>query len=205
MAAFSTSASASSEVSYGLQQANLLHDIVLQPVSGGRLLTDQPNITSQDLWSEKPALIYVDASLDQEYNVVGIIKEVAPVKGAETDAQLGVGEFQSKYFEGFPLYMDAAKKFYAHLGNKSLLSQSLPSWNPFKLYSDYKSLTKRVKDKGIEGNLNGEGLLKGGLLIITKEQGIVYQHNEETGFCMPYDDVIAVLQQFKPQGKPSST
>eukprot|EP00981_Chlorochromonas_danica_P013154 scaffold5904_cov165-Ochromonas_danica.AAC.3 len=56
---------------------------------------------------------------------MGVIKEeVAPIKGAETDEKLGVGEFQSKYFQGFPLFLDQEKKFYSFLSDKSLLSQT---------------------------------------------------------------------------------
>ena len=32
--------------------------------------------------------------------LVGLIKEVAPTKQAETDEKLGVGEFQASYFGG---------------------------------------------------------------------------------------------------------
>jgi hypothetical protein len=32
---------------------------------------------------------------------------------------------------------------------QSLLAQRLPSWNPFKIYADYQSMTKRMKDGGI--------------------------------------------------------
>jgi hypothetical protein len=78
---------------------------------------------------------------------------VAPVSGAATDAELGVTEFQSKYFGNHPLYMDKERKFYEALGNKSLFAQPLHSWNPFTLYSDFKKLMSRQKDKGIEGNL----------------------------------------------------
>ncbi len=126
---------------------------------------------------------------------VGIIKEVAPVSGAATDAELGVDEFHVKYFNNNPLYLDHEKTFYSFLGNKSLLNQKLPSWNPFKLYSDFNSMNDRVKSKGVDGNLKGEGLVKGGLLIITPEEGIVFRHEEETGFCMPYDKIGEVLKE----------
>ena len=126
--------------------------------------------------------------------MIGIIKEVAPVKGAETDEILGVGEFQSKYFHNHPLYMDAERNFYAFLGNKSLLSQPLHSWNPFRLYSDFQSLNQRLKEKNVEGNLKGEGLLKGGLLIISPKDGIVFRHEEATGSCMPYDEIGSALK-----------
>lgn len=126
---------------------------------------------------------------------VGIIKEVAPVSGAATDEELGVNEFHVKYFNNNPLYLDQEKTFYSFLGNKSLFNQKLPSWNPFKLYSDFNSMGDRVKSKGVDGNMKGEGLLKGGLLIITPEEGIVFRHEEETGFCMPYEKIGEVLKE----------
>mmetsp|Transcript_11568 Transcript_11568/g.19398 ORF Transcript_11568/g.19398 Transcript_11568/m.19398 type:complete len:123 (+) Transcript_11568:390-758(+) len=79
------------------------------------------------------------------------------------------------------------------LGEKSLLSQPLHTWNPFKLYSDYKVLSSRLKDKKLDGNLKGEGLLKGGLFIISPTEGIVFQHQETTGTCMPYDEIERVV------------
>ena len=128
-------------------------------------------------------------------NLFGIIKEVAPVSGAETDEILGVSEFQNKYFQDHPVYLDHEKSFYAYLGNKGLLSQPLHSWNPFTLYKDYKGLQSRLNSKGIEGNLKGEGLLKGGLLLITPKDGVVYQHEESTGTPMPYDEFKAEVEK----------
>ena len=127
--------------------------------------------------------------------MVGIIKEVAPVGKVKTDAELGVGEFQRKYFANHPVYIDAARQFYSFLGSKSLLAQPLHSWNPFTLYSDFKKLGERTKSKGLDGNLVGEGLIKGGLLIITPKSGVVYRHDEATGSCMPYDEIKEALDR----------
>jgi hypothetical protein len=125
--------------------------------------------------------------------LIGIIKEVAPVAGAKTDAELGVGEFQTEYFNNNPLYMDSKKEFYTYLGDKSLLSQPLSTWNPFKLYSDFKSLTARLETKKVTGNLKGEGLLKGGILIVHPTRGLLYTHEENTGSEMPYDEIMAAF------------
>lgn len=125
--------------------------------------------------------------------LIGVIKEVAPVSGAETDEILGVGEFQHKYFLDYPVYMDAERKFYALFGNKSLLAQPLHSWNPFTLYSDFQTLGARLKAKGVTGNLKGEGLLKGGVMIVSAAKGVQYIHEEMTGHVMPYDDFKAAL------------
>lgn len=127
-------------------------------------------------------------------NLYGIIKEVAPVKGAETDAKLGVGEFQFKYFQNNPIYIDPEKKFYEFMGKKSLLSQPWFSWNPFSLYTVFQRMNQRLSSKGLEGNLAGEGLLQGGLLIIDPKKGVVYRHNESTGTPMPYDEIVEIVE-----------
>lgn len=120
---------------------------------------------------------------------------MAPVSGAQTDAELGVGEFQSSYFLDYPVYMDSKKEFYSYLGNKSLLGQPLSSWNPFKLYSDFTALSARLKAKEVSGNLKGEGLLKGGIIITHPTRGVVYTHQEMTGSEMPYDEIIAAYAE----------
>lgn len=140
----------------------------------------------------------------QDMNIVGIIKEVAPVKGAATDEELGVGEFQSNYFRNYPLYLDEEKLFYSFLGDKNLLGQKLHSWNPFTLYNDFKAMNNRLNQKGIAGNLKGEGLLKGGMLLITPEQGVVYRHEEQTGSEMPYDEIMAAVDSVRPHSKPTA-
>jgi hypothetical protein len=47
---------------------------------------------------------------------IGVIKELAPIKGAETDEILGVNEFHTKYFLDHPLYLDSERAFYSALG-----------------------------------------------------------------------------------------
>lgn len=198
-----------------MKSAINLATVRLSPVVGGKIAGDA--IDAESLWSSHPTMVFVirrpgwvlcrEDALEissrfksGEYsgaNLVGIIKEVAPVSGAETDEILGVGQFQTKYFNNYPVYLDHDKVFYSYLGNKSLLSQPLHTWNPFRLYTDYKTMSGRLSDKGVEGNLKGEGLLKGGLLIIHPSEGIVYQHEESTGTEMPYNDFKAALDKLK--------
>lgn len=106
---------------------------------------------------------------------IAIIKEVAPVKDAKTDAELGVNEFQTKYFGNNPVYLDRDKNCYKALGSRKLLSQSLSSYNPFTLWKNFKSLLARVKGKGIEGNLNGEGFLQGGIMLFNNRLNPNYE------------------------------
>lgn len=77
------------------------------------------------------------------------------------------------------------------MGNISIFSQNLHTYNPFKLYSDFKSLKSRVSH--VEGNLNGEGLLKGGLIIVHPTKGIVYTYHEQMGFELPFADISAAI------------
>lgn len=121
-------------------------------------------------------------------NLYGIIKEV----GVDTE---GLLDFQSKYFNNNEVFLDSDREFYKVLGNKSLLSQPLSSWNPFTLYHDFNSLMGRMKEKKIEGNLKGEGLLKGGLLIVSPTKGVVYKHEESTGTAMPYAEIERIVSE----------
>jgi hypothetical protein len=75
------------------------------------------------------------------------------VSGAETDAELGTTEFQTKYFNNNPLYIDRERKFYEALGNKSLWWQPWSTWNPLQLYWDFQAMSERLTKKGLEGNL----------------------------------------------------
>lgn len=144
------------------------------------------------------------AGVNSGVNLFGIIKEVAPVSGAETDEILGVEVFQTKYFLDNPIYIDIEKEFYSALGGKSLLAQPLTTWNPFQLYSDFKAMSARLKNKKVDGNLKGEGLLKGGLIIVTAKDGVIYEHKEVTGSCMPYDEIEEIVKSLR-EKKESST
>lgn len=125
--------------------------------------------------------------------LVSVIKEVAPIAQAATDEILGVGEFQTKYFQNYPVYLDEGLEFYSYLGKKSLMKQTLWTWNPFTLYTSFKNLGARIKLKKVEGNLAGEGLVQGGILLISPTDGVVYSYNEQTGFELPIADITAAI------------
>jgi len=127
-------------------------------------------------------------------NLIGVIKEVAPIKNVQTDKELGVQEFQEKYFLDFPVYIDPENTFYKVLGNKSILSQGLSTWNPFQLYSDFKNLNHRLKSKNISGNLVGEGLIKGGIIVVSKNKGIIATFPEQTGHSLPLKDIEEAIK-----------
>lgn len=49
-----------------------------------------------------------------------MIKEVAPIEGAEADEILGVDAFHQKYFLNNPLYIDLEKKIVGSMGNRDI-------------------------------------------------------------------------------------
>ena len=125
--------------------------------------------------------------------LIGVVKEIAPCPTAKDDSELGVGEFQSKYFN-FPLYLDEEKTFYSALGNRKITSDLKGSWNPFEVYQGFKAIGERIKAKNLEGNFRGEGLILGGILVVSPSQGVVYTYYEETGKEIPKDDIIDAIQ-----------
>lgn len=126
-------------------------------------------------------------------DLVGVIKEVAPTGKVQTDAELGVEEFQTKYFP-HPVYVDEARSMYQYLGSRSITKDVPFSWNPFKLWASFKGLGERLKAKGIEGNYNGEGLVLGGVVVYSKDKGVVYEYKESTGSEVPREDIVAAIK-----------
>lgn len=99
--------------------------------------------------------------------------------------KLGLKEFQQKYFTE-PVYQDPEMAFYKAMGKRKIYS--LFSWNPFTWWSALSALGER--HKGIDGNLNGEGIVLGGVLVVSREKGVVYQYNEVTGEPIPVGDIV---------------
>lgn len=55
-------------------------------------------------------------------------------------------------------------------------------------------MTARLNEKGLEGNLKGEGMVKGGIIIFDKNGAAKYAYTEETGTPLPIDDIKAALE-----------
>lgn len=122
----------------------------------------------------------------------GVIKET----GVDDE---GLAEFNQKSFP-FPLYRDADRAFYEALGNRKL---SLP-WNPISMVKGMfflRNVSKRVSEKNIEGNLTGEGLTKGGVILFGKDGKQKYAYPEETFSEMPVDDILAAAEAVKADSK----
>jgi len=118
------------------------------------------------------------------FGLFGIVKEV----GVDDE---GLAEFQSNFFP-HPLYRDELKTFYTALGARKLAAKS---WNPYKIFRGLRNVYKRLKEKKISGNLTGEGLIQGGIIIFDKNGKARYAYREETGFEVPINDIIAAVRE----------
>mmetsp|Transcript_9213 Transcript_9213/g.12055 ORF Transcript_9213/g.12055 Transcript_9213/m.12055 type:complete len:80 (+) Transcript_9213:420-659(+) len=74
---------------------------------------------------------------------------------------------------------------------------AVKSWNPFKIWRGLKEVGKRIKEKNISGNMKGEGLIQGGIIIFDKNGKARYAYREETGFEVPVNDIIAAARMAK--------
>lgn len=124
----------------------------------------------------------------------GIVKEI------NVDDE-GLAEFHHDYFS-FPLYRDVNLSVYQALGNRRL---KLNTWNPIRMVRGYREMTARLKLKKISGNLKGEGMVQGGVLVFDKQGELQYAYNEETGSEVNMEDlqnaIDAVRQKEQTQTK----
>ncbi len=131
-----------------------------------------------------------------EVPVYGIIKEA---ETSETETRLGTREFNEKYFQSNPIFIDEHRTFYKFLGDRRLSVSWSYLLNPFKLFGAFRDINQRLKDKNVAGNLAGEGLVQGGILIIGPgdDANILYQYAEETGNEIPLEDFEEGLRRLE--------
>jgi len=123
------------------------------------------------------------------FKFFGVVKET----GVDDE---GLMEFHNVYFP-FPLYRDANLKFYESLGDRKI---KIPWRNPFKLVKGIffvRRAAKRIKRKKIGGNLVGEGLTKGGVILFGKDGTQKYAYYEESLKEVPVDDILAAVEVLK--------
>ena len=134
--------------------------------------------------------------------MIGVIKETVP-QDEESIAkdEFGLKVFQSTYFN-YPLYLDQNKQFYKSMGYRKLYN--LFSWNPFTWYSSLVEMYNRAANKGIAGNMVGEGIVLGGVLLISKTKGVIYQYNEQAGLPVPIHDITNAIKQYNESNDPNS-
>ena len=140
------------------------------------------------------------ADESKNWNILGLVKET----GVD-DA--GLVEFYQDYFT-FPLYKDADLQSYQALGNTWI--RLLPSWNPIQIYQNFRAMKERTDAANVTGNLKGEGLVQGGILLYNAQGELQYAYKEDTGQALHMDDIQAamkaiVMQQEQQQANESSS
>lgn len=92
--------------------------------------------------------------------------------------QLGAEEFVKQRFLDGEVYVDEKKKTYEDLGYKRF--NWLNIWKAL-LSAISRKAVSNAKAENISGNLSGDGLQNGGLLIVTKGgEQVLLNHREET-------------------------
>ncbi|KAL3761644.1 hypothetical protein ACHAWU_000131 [Discostella pseudostelligera] len=137
----------------------------------------------------RPAVADLAAREDKPlegFGLFGVVKEV----GVDDE---GLSEFQTEFFP-HPLYRDEEVSFYKALGSRKL---SLTTWNPIKLWRGMREVYNRLKVKKISGNLKGEGLIQGGIIIFDKHGNARYAYREATGSEVPIDDIISAVKMVR--------
>lgn len=113
----------------------------------------------------------------------GIIKEV----GVD---DVGLVDFYKNYFT-FPLYRDVDLTTYHSFGYRSI---KLTTWNPIRLYQGYQEMKKRLSSAdNLTGNLKGEGMIQGGIVIVDHKNDIRYAFEEDIGSELVMDDIEKAL------------
>lgn len=127
-----------------------------------------------------------------EMKSLGAARVVALVK---EDIGTEVADFRAGFWSEEVL-LDQEKQFYLALGGgKENRTYTLASFlamflNPFSS-STVKTAISDAKAKGIDGNLNGEGFVNGGVYVIRQDGKAAYVCPEESmGDWAPIDDVI---------------
>ena len=134
-----------------------------------------------------------NADLMKGFEMFGVVKEI----GVDDE---GLTEFYKNSFP-FPLYKDDGLVFYNEFYGMRKLK--LTTWNPVRLYRGFKEMNARLKEKNLEGNLTGEGLVQGGIVIFGKDGKAKYAYEEETGKEVPMDDIVAALKAVSGKGSTS--
>ena len=121
--------------------------------------------------------------LMKKFKMWGVVKET----GVDDE---GLSTFYNDYFN-YPLYKDEGLVLYNDFFGKRKIG--LTTYNPFKLYRGYKDMSKRLNEKGLDGNMTGEGLIQGGLVVFDKEGNVRYAYEEIIGDELVIDDIVAAL------------
>ena len=98
----------------------------------------------------------------------------------------GLLDFYGSYYK-FNLYKDGAWKLYKAMGERKI------SWT--NLFKGIWKMRKRQSDKGISGNLVGEGWIQGGVLVFDSSGTLRYAYEEEFGDELCLKDIRNAIRR----------
>jgi hypothetical protein len=133
-----------------------------------------------------------NSELNESFGLMGVVKEV----GVDDE---GLAELYVDYFT-HPLYHDEGRILYDALGGRAL---KLTTWNPFRWIRFILGMKGRHKAKAagnggkMVGNLIGEGMVQGGVVIFDQFGQAQYAYREETGDELPLEDIMAAAMAVK--------
>lgn len=125
----------------------------------------------------------------EDMPIFGVVKETG------VDDQ-GLLEFQRDFFP-YPIYRDQSFAFYKALGDRKLAATFL--LNPFGFFSGAVRGWGRITKRKIDGNLRGEGIVQGGLIVFDNNGKPVAMHQEETGSEFPLADFVRAVEVVRKQ------
>lgn len=115
----------------------------------------------------------------------------------ETLDETGLAEFQEKYFGQNPIYCDKSYAFYQALGDRKV-GLSLV-FNPFSLLGAMCDAWNRITSKSVTGNMKGEGIVQGGIIIFGKDGKPRAMYEEDTGTDLRVADIVTALKAVREQ------
>lgn len=110
--------------------------------------------------------------------------------------QLGVEEFVEKKFWDGELYIDEKKQSYKDLGFKRFGLLSLPG---LLLSRIARTQMAKGKERGVGGDMKGDGYQNGGLIVVEKGGKLLYSYVQENPADHPNNDDILKALNLSPE------
>jgi hypothetical protein len=111
----------------------------------------------------------------------------------------GLSDFYNDHYT-YPLYRDMNLDFYNSFGLKGKITDHI-SWstilNPFKAYKQMQKMNERMTSKNLKGNLIGEGLKTGGIIIFGLDGQPKYAYPEITGQELNVNDLLIAIKSVR--------
>lgn len=96
--------------------------------------------------------------------------------------------FRKKFFNNNPIYFDCRNHFYDYFGRLNLISYE-PTTNPIRLFKNWRDKARRTAFEAKNISYKADDL-KGGLLLIVPDVGVIYNVEQVAGMkSLPLGDI----------------